>query len=432
MDPWVDFIGVPKEVEENGSRHLELVRPKDLQADEVEAIFFDELNRSHKKIRNAVMELIQFKSINGKKFNNLKVIWAAINPEDDEDEEYDVEKLDPAQKDRFHIHINIPYKPDKGYFTNKFGKSKAGLAISWWLSLDKKAQNLISPRRLDYCLEIQDKGGVISDVIDDSKLAGSFRSMMKTHHVLSKVEQLKASNDKQKTKEFINKSSNFSVLKKEVLWSVGTTDDEKALQKFLIPLIEVELIISLLGQKADSGVRSIIDEYWNTLETAKKEEITKAIKKLSPGVKGRVLGYNNKILKSMPDYKPDKTASKTNPTTFVTEVEKIIIDVNTSCNTNQRYGLLNHAMKKIIQHTKTTGYDLKATWKAACVISLDEREVIAKLFVALSRRSHYPTVLHMLKMYSVKHYSSELQQSLNSLPGHWTIKSKIRNALNQL
>ena len=82
MDPWVDFIGVPKEKVENGISYLDLVRPKAFAEDEVEALFFDEYNRSASKIRNAVMELIQFKSINGKQFKNLKIVWAAINPED--------------------------------------------------------------------------------------------------------------------------------------------------------------------------------------------------------------------------------------------------------------------------------------------------------------------------------------------------------------
>lgn len=41
------------------------------------------------------MELIQFKSINGKKFNNLKVIWAAINPDDgDKDALKDIVNFD--------------------------------------------------------------------------------------------------------------------------------------------------------------------------------------------------------------------------------------------------------------------------------------------------------------------------------------------------
>jgi len=104
MDPWVDFVGVPKEKQDdNGKSYLDLVRPKAFQDDSVEAIFLDEYNRSPKKVRNAVMELIQFKSINGKKFNNLKVIWAAVNPSEEDDTNYDIEEIDPAQLDRFEI-----------------------------------------------------------------------------------------------------------------------------------------------------------------------------------------------------------------------------------------------------------------------------------------------------------------------------------------
>lgn len=68
MDPWVDFVGVPKEfTDENGVTFLDLVRPKSFAYDDVQAIFIDELNRSPAKVRNAIMELLQFKSINGKK-----------------------------------------------------------------------------------------------------------------------------------------------------------------------------------------------------------------------------------------------------------------------------------------------------------------------------------------------------------------------------
>ena len=65
-----------KKTDDNGNSYLDLVRPQEFQDDEVEAIFMDEFSR-HKKVRNAVMELIQFKSINGRKFKNLKIVWAA-------------------------------------------------------------------------------------------------------------------------------------------------------------------------------------------------------------------------------------------------------------------------------------------------------------------------------------------------------------------
>ena len=133
MDPWVDFVGVPKEkIDANGVSYLDLIRPKHFQNDEVEAIFFDEFNRANKKILNSVMELIQFKSINGKKFNNLKIIWAAINPEDDEQEHYSVEELDPAQLDRFHVIVDVPYIPNADYFRKVYGNDMADSAITWW------------------------------------------------------------------------------------------------------------------------------------------------------------------------------------------------------------------------------------------------------------------------------------------------------------
>lgn len=165
MDPWVDFIGVPKEVKrENGQSCLELIRPAEFQDDAVEAIFFDEFNRAPAKVRNAVMELIQFKSINGRKFHNLKVIWAAINPYDEE-ETYDVEQLDPAQQDRFQIIYELPATPSKDYFVKKFGETLGTRAIDWWENLPPNAQKLVSPRRLDYALDHFKAGGDLKDVL---------------------------------------------------------------------------------------------------------------------------------------------------------------------------------------------------------------------------------------------------------------------------
>lgn len=178
MDPWVDFLGIPKEgTDENGNPVLRLVRPEGIDT-EVEALVFDELNRSHPKIRNAVMELIQFKSINGRRFNNLKVVWAAINPADSESN-YDVEELDPAQMDRFHHIISIPYLPDTAYFKTKF--SRLGLAAcEWWNSQKDDVKKKISPRRLDYTLDILKLGGEAETVLFnvDSNVVKSLNSVL--------------------------------------------------------------------------------------------------------------------------------------------------------------------------------------------------------------------------------------------------------------
>jgi MoxR-like ATPase len=116
MDPWVDLVGVPRDVadEIRGGRVLELVRPEFVKANKIQAIFIDELNRAPTKVLDALMEVIQFKSINGFKLTNLRVIWAAINPEDDSD--YVVTMLDRAMKDRFQVQLRVPYQVDREFF----------------------------------------------------------------------------------------------------------------------------------------------------------------------------------------------------------------------------------------------------------------------------------------------------------------------------
>lgn len=218
MDPWVDFIGTPKEkIDENGQGYIDLIPPKTFKDDEVEALFFDELNRSHKKVRNAVMELIQFKSINGRKFKNLRFIWAAINPEevDEGEDDYDVEKLDPAQKDRFHIVLNIPYEPDKKYFESKYGLNGL-IAVEWWKEIPKNLNSKVSPRRLDYALEIYSNNGSIRDVIPEkninvNKLQDSLKNggVENTLNTLFKATPI----DKDKIKSFINNDSNFNIIR---------------------------------------------------------------------------------------------------------------------------------------------------------------------------------------------------------------------------
>lgn len=177
MDPWVDFIGVPKEqTREDGTSYLGLVRPEDFEDDKVEAIFFDEFNRAPAKVRNGVMELLQFKSINGRKFKNLKVIWTAINPAD-EDDTYDVDDLDPAQRDRFQIQVTIPYKPDVKYFLDKYG-SIGQTACEWWDSLPTEHRDLVSPRRLDYAVNAYNNGLDLMDVLNKEVRPKTLKSMI--------------------------------------------------------------------------------------------------------------------------------------------------------------------------------------------------------------------------------------------------------------
>ena len=265
LDPWVDFIGVPKEREnEKGEKFLDLVRPKHFADDEVEAIFLDEYNRAHKKVRNAVMELIQFKSINGKKFNNLKIVWAAINPDDEDEKEenpmnYDVEVLDPAQKDRFHVIVDIPYKPDRKFFSDKYGEEGEN-AVDWWHDLTKKQQNLVSPRRLEYLVKMFKAGGELRHVspngVNISKLvqelsSGSFKKNM--YKIFKK-------GDPKKAKEFISKPNNYENTIDEI------TKDTK-LMDFYFPHIDDERITALVTSRQD-----VVDYLQKKIEQGEKSK----------------------------------------------------------------------------------------------------------------------------------------------------------------
>lgn len=161
-DPYTDFVGLPRVVIKNGKEKLVYVTRDDL--DSATVIFIDEYNRAPKKVRNGTMELIQFHTINGKLLPNLKCVWAAINPYD-ENSTYDVEELDPAQEDRFHVTMDIPYRCSTAYFVEKHGEQKALAAIKWWEDMPEDLRFLCSPRKLDWALEYIDKGIDVRDMI---------------------------------------------------------------------------------------------------------------------------------------------------------------------------------------------------------------------------------------------------------------------------
>lgn len=147
LDPFADLVGIPVPAEDG--KFVKYLRPADIN--EAEVMFFDELNRSHKRVMNAVFEIIQFKSLNGDVLPNLKMVWAAINPWDVEG--YQTEELDIALQGRFHFNIDIPYNVSIDYLENIYGENIAHAAYSWWQDLNPNLQKEFSPRRLDYTLK---------------------------------------------------------------------------------------------------------------------------------------------------------------------------------------------------------------------------------------------------------------------------------------
>lgn len=288
MDPWVDFIGVPREKTEDklpeqfeivkelakidiamareyielnwklsntnarkvveytldkkeGVTFLDLVRPQTFAAGEVEALFFDEYNRSPKKVRNAVMELIQFKSINGMKFPNLRIVWAAINPDDDENQTYDVERLDPAQADRYHITVEVPYKPNADWFRQKYGHRTANAALQWWEELPDEEKDRISPRRLQYALDVFEEKGDMRDVLPFTANVSKLSAALNTGPITDKLEELLQSKDAGEARTFLQNENNYTSAMKYIVKS-------EKLMSYFLPLLSKEKMSALLNE----------------------------------------------------------------------------------------------------------------------------------------------------------------------------------------
>jgi len=83
LDPWTDIVGVPIPIDAEAGpegKRLLFVQPQALR--DAELLFLDEFNRSAPKVLNAMMEAIQFHTINGEPLPKLQMVWAAVNPAD--------------------------------------------------------------------------------------------------------------------------------------------------------------------------------------------------------------------------------------------------------------------------------------------------------------------------------------------------------------
>lgn len=152
LDPWADLVGIP--VPDKDRKVVDFYRPVAIQ--DAEFIFFDELNRAHPKVLQTLLEIIQFKSINGVKLDKLKMVWGAINPPGGE---YQVEDLDPALVDRFHVYIKMNAELNKKYLKTVMSESTFLSLREWWSNdCSAEQRQVISPRRVEYLGLLIEKG----------------------------------------------------------------------------------------------------------------------------------------------------------------------------------------------------------------------------------------------------------------------------------
>jgi hypothetical protein len=150
----VDFVGIPTPDQKTGS--LKFWKLKDLM--EAEVLGLDEINRTHDKVQNAMLEAIQFRTINGVPLPNLKMVWAMQNPAT---KLYKVNPIDAPLKTRFDARITISANPSAEYFhtTKGIPEKVAEALVDWWNDdLNDEARELVPPRDLEHIgLLIKDK-----------------------------------------------------------------------------------------------------------------------------------------------------------------------------------------------------------------------------------------------------------------------------------
>ncbi len=299
MDPWTDLVGVPTTVTRNdGKEVLRLVPPEDFADDKYDVIFIDELNRAPKKVMNALMELIQFKTINGKPYN-IKMIWAAINPHT-EDEDYHVEPLDPAVRDRFQIQIKFPYKADVEFFKKNYG-SVGEIFCNWWANQPAAVQKEVSPRRLYDTTGFYIDGGDIEDMINVGNIAKLKEELKGANQLVSLEKDFNEKNLSPTSRAILNK--NYTPVVDKYLKGSATTF------QFFLPAIDKEWIAKeFLGKDK-------IYNYLMKATTTKDEERVEIAKTIITGIVNTNPGKNPFVRRNFDELKE-----------FLTDVSKAEYD----------------------------------------------------------------------------------------------------------
>lgn len=167
LDPYADLAGIP--VVDVQKRLVEFIHDMDL--DRYDIFFIDEINRpGHTKVLNGLLELVQFMSVQGRKFKRLKMCWAAMNPPN---QNYNVDDLDPTLLDRFHHYFDLPSVYSLPFFEYKFGSAMAQILVKWAIELSDDKRKAVTPRRLEYIGQAVNLFGNDSDMISSSVMSGT-------------------------------------------------------------------------------------------------------------------------------------------------------------------------------------------------------------------------------------------------------------------
>lgn len=213
IDPFTDLIGVPipKEFDilvEDGSKikRTEMIYARPSFFYTAKVIFVDEVNRAPPKTINAILELVQLRSLCGEKLPKLETVFMAGN---EPEAGLLADPFEMALVDRADLIIKMPYKPDEKYFEKKFPKLKDKL-LDWWnYDLNKEQKHHVSPRRLEK-IALNITRGIDPQLTDINHLITDNKVVIPYNALATRLKDNFFT-----TKDFINNQEKFTKLIKE-------------------------------------------------------------------------------------------------------------------------------------------------------------------------------------------------------------------------
>lgn len=241
LDVWTDFVGVPfKSAEKvNGKEYLEFIRRIEFAKGNIGAIVIDEVNRTaHKKIEAALMEIVQFGTINGEYVNAngiRPVVYAMANPPG----RYHVNEMDPAFFSRFTLKLKANPNPDYTFFAEKFGDEMGTGLVNWYMSEDDGVKELVSPRDLEELGHVIRDGGLIAAkwCLPSNCNLQKLRGFLGNVRGNVSYSDLFASGDRKTAREFMYKDSKNNLA--ELYTEIELANNE-AFIKFFVGLLDEE------------------------------------------------------------------------------------------------------------------------------------------------------------------------------------------------
>lgn len=288
LDPMLDLLGLPKTLEDENGPYVDFIKPRSLDYGNVEVLIFDEPTRANKKIRDALLEIILMKSINGVPFPKLKSVIVAFNPADSEDVQYQVDELDPAFLDRFDVIYNMDYDVDVDYFREKYGKDLADPAIEFWREIPVELRKKhFSPRRLDFVLNAYRLGVDVVHCAPSCADVSKLLQRIDGGSIVEKIHRLIKKDNDNDSKKFISSSYNRDLV-------LVHMKNDNEIESYFLPFLSKEFFLSYCTERIndsppveihsdDFGTKTVSSLSINICNNLKREKFRETILRLFYG-----------------------------------------------------------------------------------------------------------------------------------------------------